>query len=41
MTINELFIFFSNLDPETKEKMKESEAYSYYLSLLNDCDKKI
>ena len=41
MTINELFIFFSSLDPGTKEKMVKSEAYQYYSSFFNESGKKI
>lgn len=40
MSFNDLFIFFSNLDEENKIKMKDSEAYKYFLSFYRD-DKKI
>ena len=31
MSYNDLFIYFSNLDEENKIKMKDSEAYKYFL----------
>ena len=40
MSYNDLFIYFSNLDEENKIKMKDSEAYKYFLSFYRE-DKKI
>ena len=36
MSYNDLFIFFSNLDEEKKIKMKDSEAYKYFLSFYRE-----
>ena len=36
MSFNDLFIFFSNLDEEKKMKMKDSEAYKYFLSFYRE-----
>ena len=41
MTIDELYVFFSNLDEEQMKKIQDSEAYKFFLSFYNEKGKKI